>query len=93
VGVALAIHGAAAQDGASAQPSATADELKEKVARRLQEIAARVDGAVGYEILDLTSGDRVAHLEREMFPTASTIKLALVYELFKQDEELAAPNR
>ena len=38
-------------------------------------------------MLDLTSGDRIAHLERETFPTASTIKLAIVYELFKQVAE------
>jgi beta-lactamase class A len=43
-----------------------------------------VNGVVGYEILDLTSGQRVGHLERETFPTASAIKLAIVYELYKQ---------
>jgi beta-lactamase class A len=70
-----------------AQASPTALELKSKTERRLQEIAARVDGVVGYEMLDLTSGDKIAHLERETFPTASTIKLTLVYELFTQVEE------
>src|SRR3989442_8238049 len=64
-------------------PAPTAAELRAKFEHRLQEIAARVDGVVGYEMLDLTSGERIAHLERETFPTASTIKLALVYELFK----------
>ena len=71
---------------ASAQPS-TAGELRARFEARLKEIAARVDGVVGYEMLDLTSGERIAHLERETFPTASTIKLALVYELFKQSSE------
>ncbi len=69
------------------QPSPTAVVLRAKFEARLREIAARVDGVVGYEMLDLTSGDRVAHLERETFPTASTIKLALVYELFRQAAE------
>jgi len=72
---------------AAEQASATTAELKQKFERRLQEIAARVDGVVGYELLDLTSGERIAHLEGETFPTASTIKLTLVYELFKQVEE------
>ena len=72
---------------ATEQPSATTAELRQKFERRLHEIAARVDGVVGYELLDLTSGERVAHLEGETFPTASTIKLTLVYELFKQVEE------
>ena len=42
---------------------------------------------MGYAILDLTSGDRIGHLDRDVFPTASTIKLAIVYELFKQVDE------
>jgi beta-lactamase class A len=68
-------------------PSPTAAELKAKFEHRLQEIASRVDGVMGYAVLDLTSGDRVGHLEQEVFPTASTIKLAIVYELFKQVDE------
>jgi beta-lactamase class A len=72
---------------ASAQPSRTAADLKARLEHRVAEIAARVDGVVGYEVLDLTSGERFGHLERELFPTASTIKLAIVYELFKQVEE------
>jgi beta-lactamase class A len=65
----------------------TGAELRAKFDHRLAEIAGKVDGVVGYEIVDLTSGDRFAHLERDTFPTASTIKLTLVYELFKQAEE------
>lgn len=72
---------------ASLAAQSTAAELREKFERRLSDIAATVDGVVGYEIVDLTSGDRFAHLERDTFPTASTIKLTLVYELFKQAEE------
>jgi beta-lactamase class A len=62
-------------------------ELRTNVERRLQDIASHVDGVVGYEILDLTSGDRIAHLQDASFPTASTIKLAIVLELFKQVDE------
>ena len=68
----------------AAQPAA---ELREKFAARLATIAAGVDGVVGYEIVDLTSNERVSHLERETFPTASAIKLAIVYELYKQASE------
>jgi beta-lactamase class A len=67
--------------------SPTATELRGKFEHHLQQISARVDGVVGYSVLDLTSGDRIGHLERETFPTASTIKLAIVYELFKQAAE------
>lgn len=69
------------------QPPATAAELKAKLEHRLKEIAAQVDGVLSYAVLDLTSGDRFGHLERDVFPTASTIKLAIVYELFKQVDE------
>src|SRR3954471_14290535 len=70
-----------------ATQGSTSNELKSKFESRLSDISGRVDGVVGYEIVDLTSGDKFAHLERDTFPTASTIKLALVYELFKQAEE------
>lgn len=73
---------------ATAQTSSQiASDFRAQLDHRLREIASAVDGVVGYEVVDLTSGDRFAHLEREVFPTASTIKLALVYELFKQVEE------
>ena len=72
---------------AGRQAPSTSAELRAKFDRRLQEISSRVDGVVGYQIVDLVSGDRFAHLERESFPTASTIKLTLVYELVKQVDE------
>ena len=65
----------------AAQP---ANELRAKFESRIQSIAAKVDGVVGYDILDLTSGERISHLEKETFPTASAIKLAIVYELYTQ---------
>jgi beta-lactamase class A len=71
----------------SAQPPTPAADLKVKFEKRVQEIAARVDGVVGYCIVDLTSGERIGRLESATFPTASAIKLAIVYELFKQAEE------
>jgi beta-lactamase class A len=75
---------ASQQTPALSPPSA---ELKGKLERRLQEIAGRLNGVAGYVILDLASGDRIAHLDRAVFPTASTIKLAIVYELFKQAQD------
>jgi len=71
----------------AAQQPTPAGELKAKFERRIQEITSRLDGVAGYELVDLTSGEKIAHLERETFPTASTIKLAIVYELFKQAAE------
>ena len=73
--------------GAVAQPSQTAGELKAKLERRLEAVAAGLDGVMGYAVLDPTSGDRIGRLDRTVFPTASTIKLAVVYELFRQVDE------
>jgi beta-lactamase class A len=84
--VTVAILGASVMIGSAEQPS-TAAELRARLEHRVQDIAARVDGVVGYEIRDLTSGERFGHLERAVFPTASAIKLAIVYELFKQADE------
>ena len=43
---------------------------------------------LGYVVVDLTSNERVAaRLETQPFPTASTIKLSILYELLKQCEE------
>ncbi len=73
---------------ASAQtPSPTVAELKARFEHRLQDISGRIDGVAGYVIVDLTSHDRISHLETAVFPTASAIKLAIVYELFTQVEE------
>jgi len=77
----------AAAASAGAQTPPVPSELRAKFEKRVQEISARVDGVVGYAIVDLTTGERIGHLERETFPTASAIKLAIVYELFKQAGE------
>ncbi|MGE5243922.1 MAG: serine hydrolase, partial [Betaproteobacteria bacterium] len=55
--------------------------------QQLDAIASTVRGTVGYSVLDLTSGDRIGRLQNDVFPTASTIKLAILYELFKQADE------
>lgn len=62
-------------------------ELRSKTAAKLETIAASLDGVMGYAIVDLTSGERFDRLPDETFPLASTIKLAILYELFKQAED------
>jgi len=58
-----------------------AAELRAQTQARLEQVAAGVDGVAGYCIVDLTSGDRFERAAGEVFPTASTIKLAILYEL------------
>ncbi|MGH9331751.1 MAG: serine hydrolase [Vicinamibacterales bacterium] len=67
--------------------SNTHAELKTAFAKQLEAMAAGVDGVVGYAVVDLTSGDRFERHATASFPTASTIKLAILYELFKQADE------
>lgn len=63
-------------------------ELRAQFERRLDAVVASVDGVVGYAVIDLASGERVAaRLADQAFPTASTIKVAILYELLEQGEE------
>lgn len=63
------------------------DELKAKLHTELETIAQDLDGVMGYVALDIESGERFERHADEVFPLASTIKLAILYELFKQSEE------
>lgn len=61
--------------------------MRDKLVARLQEIVNRLDGIMALDVVDLTTGDRIALNEREVMPQASSIKIAILYELFKQAEE------
>jgi beta-lactamase class A len=74
---------AAALVGQDAKPAV----LRQALERRISTIAGSLDGVIGYAIVDLTSGQRMEHLPDEVFPAASTIKLAILYELFRQADE------
>jgi beta-lactamase class A len=76
---------------AGAQESALADALRARFAGTLTAIAEAADGVVGYVVIDVASGERFARLEQVPFPTASTIKLAILYELFAQADEGRVP--
>lgn len=67
-------------------------ELAAQFQRRVEAVAAGVDGVVGYQIVDLTTHETVAsRLPTAPFPAASTIKLAILYELFRQADAGARP--
>jgi beta-lactamase class A len=62
------------------------DLLWKKVESRIDEIAMRFDGVMGIAIVDLTDGRRALSRNAEhMFPAASSIKLAILLELYHQD--------
>jgi beta-lactamase class A len=82
LGVALSAAQAAGQSGPLQQA------LAKQLEARLDAVATRLDGVLGYAVVDLTAKQRVAsRLPDEAFPTASTIKLSILYELLKQAEE------
>jgi len=69
------------------QPEGGAALLRVRLADRLERLARDVDGVMGYTVIDLTTGERIDRLASATFPTASSIKPAILYELFKQSDE------
>jgi beta-lactamase class A len=54
---------------------------------RLEGVASRLDGVLGYSVKDLKTGATLELRAQETFPAASSIKLAVLYELYAQVEE------
>jgi beta-lactamase class A len=67
-------------------PAKEADLLA-KLRARVQAVDARLDGLLGVYVRDLTTGATIELRPDEVFPTASSIKLAVLYELYRQAEE------
>ena len=53
---------------------------------RVDEVMAAHDGAMGVAVVDLTDGRTLARNADLVFPTASSIKLPLLLELYRQEE-------
>ena len=66
------------------------DLLWKKLEARVEEIADRLDGVMGVAILDLTDGRILLRNADRVFPTASSIKIAILLELYRQDQEARA---
>jgi beta-lactamase class A len=63
------------------------DLLWKKLDSRIEEIASRLDGGMGVAILDLTDGRILLRNANRVFPAASSIKIAILLELYRQDQE------
>jgi beta-lactamase class A len=74
----------------SQAPAAPAAEkqviLRAQMEAKIHDIESHLDGVMGYAILDLTSGELIADHADEVFPTASSIKVAVLAELYRQNE-------
>jgi beta-lactamase class A len=89
--VTLALFSAAfGQQKSEAPRDPGSDLLWKKLETRVDEIAARLDGVMGIAILDLTDGRILLRNADRVFPAASSIKIAILLELYRQDQEARA---
>lgn len=63
------------------------DVLREKLRARVEAIDRGLDGVLGVSIRDLKTGASIDIRPDEVFPQASVIKLAVLYELYAQADE------
>jgi beta-lactamase class A len=69
-------------------PGAKAQALLDRLRAEVHATAARLDGVLGVYVEDLANGAAVVELRAdEVFPTASSIKPAVLYELFRQADD------
>lgn len=60
------------------------DLLREKFSDKLKSIINQSDAIIGVAIMDLQSGNRFSVNEKEIFPTASSIKIFILAEVYRQ---------
>src|SRR5437667_10984192 len=90
IGLALAANAFGQQKPEAAPRDTGSDLLWKKLETRLEEIASRLDGVTGVAILDLTDGRVLLRNADRVFPAASSIKIAILLELYRQDQEARA---
>lgn len=76
----------AAVSGALAQVAPTPKQqvLWDKLESEVRNVDANLDGVLGLAIEDLSTGQKFLLHENEVFPQASTIKIAVLAELYHQ---------
>jgi beta-lactamase class A len=72
---------------ALAQPKSGDDPLWKKVDARVSEVVQKFDGEMGVAIVDLTDGRMILKNADRVFPTASSIKIAILLELYHQEQQ------
>lgn len=77
----------------SAATSTISTFLWSRLAEDISQLAGKVDGRVGVYIRSLETGETCSLRADEIFPAASTIKLALLLELYRQTEGGKGPVR
>src|SRR5512141_3181760 len=65
-------------------PNPLAGDLKVKLAKQLQQMAADFDGVMGIAVKDLGTGETFFANADTVFPQASSIKIPILLQLFRQ---------
>jgi beta-lactamase class A len=71
----------------SSVSSGISDLLWKKLDARVGEMVERFAGVIGVAIVDLTDGRTISRNADHVFPTASSIKIAILLELYHQEQE------
>jgi beta-lactamase class A len=83
----LAALAALPASAAAAPLPAKSAALVDKLRARIVQVDERLDGVLGVYVEDLATGTTVELRADESFPTASSIKPAVLYELYRQADE------
>jgi len=70
---------------AFAQPAVT-QLFEQKMQRSIQMLDASVDGVLGVETIDLTDGRTYGYHADSIFPTASSIKIPILIQMFRAEK-------
>jgi beta-lactamase class A len=73
----------------AAPPVEKQQVLWDQLRTTIGEVERRLDGVLGVAILDLTSGQELLVRPDEVFPQASSIKITVLAELYRQAEQSA----
>jgi beta-lactamase class A len=79
-----------AQTPTSTPADATDDLLWKKLDAHVGEAVEKFDGVMGAAIVDLSDGRTILKNADRVFPTASSIKIAILLELYRQEQESRA---
>src|SRR2546423_8444266 len=72
----------------SEERAAATDDLGwKKLDARVAEAVEKFDGVIGVTIVDLTDGRAILKNADRVFPTASSIKIAVLLELYYQEQQ------
>src|SRR5207302_7514859 len=83
----LLVAGSFAQTAATRQQSEKQQVLWQKLEAGIGEVDRDLDGVLGLAILDLSSGQKFLLHPDDVFPQASSIKIAVLAELYRQAQQ------